>query len=606
MGFGVRGLWSMEGKMLFLLDGVRMNEALYGNPIFARYFSTTNIDHIEIIRGPGSAIYGEYGELAVVNIISRKSTEVGGNVAAMYGLTNNAVMRRMGSVGYRARLGDTGVAVDGFVGDGRLNDRDYANRWDERYSLADFTKNNAWMANAAVDRGGFTLRFIGGSYTEDRRIGSGYNDDGTPAAEVAYPLETSFESYNVDAQYKWRPFENWTLTPRATYISADSWKRDREWVFGLYDDPYYARRFYGSFPKQEFVSSLTSAWDITPNMSYVVGVESRVEKLKVNYPSYTYYDPYIFWFYSFGYYPNVDESSLSRVNGYHWSAFSEYSWRTPVVDMTAGVRYDRNNVFGVARLPRFALSKKVGAFYTKLLTTRAYHPPSLKMHYWSNVNLKPEYSRDYEAEVGYSPSHELTARVNVFQIKMDPAIFYSGEFSNAQTGSRGLESELALDKRWGSLKLGYSYYRAFDNNLSDTMAIDESGAGVPGVTQGMPTNKITASAVVPVGERLSVAPGVIWYSKRYNTYSAHFWNTDAMSVPPEPFDDYIAVNQEIAPTFLANLYVRYKAPGSGWDFGVGVFNLTDADYTTANAYYYGDPAKQGPSREWVFKASYSW
>ena len=114
-GYGVRGLWSMEGKMLILLDGVRMNEALYGNTIFARQFSTDNIERIEIIRGPASAVYGEFGELAVLNIISCGPNEKGGAVSATYGQGRDTWNRRSGSAGWWGRVGGVGLSVSGTV-----------------------------------------------------------------------------------------------------------------------------------------------------------------------------------------------------------------------------------------------------------------------------------------------------------------------------------------------------------------------------------------------------------------------------------------------------------------------------------------------------------
>jgi outer membrane receptor for ferrienterochelin and colicin len=73
IGAGI-GKLGHEGKLLLLIDGVEMNETL-----FSRHNSDNtdikNIDRIEIIRGPGSSIYGGYAELGMVNIITRSETK---------------------------------------------------------------------------------------------------------------------------------------------------------------------------------------------------------------------------------------------------------------------------------------------------------------------------------------------------------------------------------------------------------------------------------------------------------------------------------------------------------------------------------------------------
>jgi outer membrane receptor for ferrienterochelin and colicin len=73
VGYGTRGIFASEGKILIMVDGIPFNDHLYGYPYFADQFFAETIEKVEIIRGPGSAIYGGFAELAVVNIITDKS-----------------------------------------------------------------------------------------------------------------------------------------------------------------------------------------------------------------------------------------------------------------------------------------------------------------------------------------------------------------------------------------------------------------------------------------------------------------------------------------------------------------------------------------------------
>ncbi len=59
-------------NILFMLDGHRLNdEATGGALIINRYLTTANIKQVEVIRGPGSALYGTSAFSGVVNIITK-------------------------------------------------------------------------------------------------------------------------------------------------------------------------------------------------------------------------------------------------------------------------------------------------------------------------------------------------------------------------------------------------------------------------------------------------------------------------------------------------------------------------------------------------------
>ncbi len=67
-----RGVYEPYGHMiLLLLDGQRLSAAYNGNFTGAnRWISLSSIERVEIIRGPGSALYGGNAMMAVINLIS--------------------------------------------------------------------------------------------------------------------------------------------------------------------------------------------------------------------------------------------------------------------------------------------------------------------------------------------------------------------------------------------------------------------------------------------------------------------------------------------------------------------------------------------------------
>jgi outer membrane receptor for ferrienterochelin and colicins len=85
---GVRGFGrptDYNNRVLFLIDGHRLNDNVYD----ATYIGTEGaidvdlIDRIEVIRGPGSALYGGSAFFGVVNIITRRGGAIGGVEGAL-------------------------------------------------------------------------------------------------------------------------------------------------------------------------------------------------------------------------------------------------------------------------------------------------------------------------------------------------------------------------------------------------------------------------------------------------------------------------------------------------------------------------------------------
>jgi len=104
---GVRGNSASEGKFLLLMDGIQINEIGYGTAVLGNRFLLDNIKKVEIIRGPGSAIYGGMAELAVINIITKSGEDLnGGYVSASVGNSNELISRSNAQFGYGRKLGN--------------------------------------------------------------------------------------------------------------------------------------------------------------------------------------------------------------------------------------------------------------------------------------------------------------------------------------------------------------------------------------------------------------------------------------------------------------------------------------------------------------------
>ena len=102
VGIGIRGNWANEGKVLMLIDGIELNEELYSTLQFGGHYPIEIINRIEIIRGPGSAIYGGNAEYAVINIITDQNSDFNGISASV---SNSFMSKTFGSRGISLATG---------------------------------------------------------------------------------------------------------------------------------------------------------------------------------------------------------------------------------------------------------------------------------------------------------------------------------------------------------------------------------------------------------------------------------------------------------------------------------------------------------------------
>ena len=80
---GVRGFVrqsDFNARVLVLIDGHRYNDNIFDGGDIGTMFPVdlSLIDHIEIIRGPGSAVYGPGAVIAVINVVTKRGRDLSG------------------------------------------------------------------------------------------------------------------------------------------------------------------------------------------------------------------------------------------------------------------------------------------------------------------------------------------------------------------------------------------------------------------------------------------------------------------------------------------------------------------------------------------------
>jgi len=152
---------------LMLIDGIQVNDP--GGDFNFAHLTTSNIDRIEVVRGPQSAIYGSNAAAAVIQVVSHQGTPEDG-IASGYGSFEGGNFST-----YRYRTGLSGVLkkFDYSWAAERLGTRgEYANDSYRNLTLA----GNLGYHISDISQARFTLRTIGSRVGVPNKVGYGLLD----------------------------------------------------------------------------------------------------------------------------------------------------------------------------------------------------------------------------------------------------------------------------------------------------------------------------------------------------------------------------------------------------------------------------------------------
>jgi len=553
MGIGLRGSWANEGKVLVMLDGQPFNELLFQTVALGNRFPVDAIERIEIIRGPGSAIYGGSAEYGVINIITKAAESLDG--VAVYGtggFHSGAAGRTNGGVMVAQKGDEFSWDFSLFGGKGIVSDQRHA---DEIYGypemdLAKETNADPMNVNLGLKYKQLSFRAMYDQFKTSDPI-----------------LFISNKNFYADLQYEWKVNDKWQITPHLKYYNQQPWT-------------------YG--PKDESPDFKAQATRI---LSQVDALYTISRKASVTFGA-LYFQDEATDLLDDGYFGGNQSMTLNN-----FAVFAQGLFKHRLANATIGFRYEKSNRYDGAFVPRLALTKKIENFHFKVLYSQAFRAPSLQ-----NINLaktgsvSPERSNVFELELGYQFTPEMLLAVNAFSISTKDILLYSSEgvdddfvewYENEEkSGSQGLEVVYSIRKKNWYAHVTYSFSRAIRDN---TVAVYE----VPQTSKqyiGFPMSKVTLNTNFNVTSKLTFNPTFIYASKRYA-----YTTLD---------DDENPVCTELDPYVLANAFLNYSNLLPGLILGVGVYDIFNAKPAIPQAYL-GDYAPiPGRSREYVVKLSY--
>ena len=444
---GVRGFGrptDYNNRILLLINGHSMNENVYGSALIGSEFglSLNMIERIEIVRGPGSALYGTNAMFAVMNIITKKGSTVDG-------LKVTAEIGSYGSRQSTIRLGqefDNGMEVflSAMFSDVKGQDL-YFQEYDGPSTNDGFATGLDWDKPrgifATMKTGEFT--FQGGISSREKGIPTGsymtvFNDPASKTYDERAFLESKYDhDFDADKNVMMRVFF------------------DRYYYGGTY--PYTDDLQFDATNNHVVGSELQLRWDIRSNNRLIIGTEYR-NNYSADYRlwnnTFSYFDQN-FPFFNVTMYLQDEfqvREDLALLFGLHWD---KYSTVEGVVTPRGAVIY---NPFHSSTL--------------KLLYGEAYRTPNVyEMHYEdslagmkANPDLQPERIRTVEVILEQRLSKGLSGSISIYENSMSNLIDPSMDLIDSllvfkNIGEvKGIGMEFELNLRHNSGMSGYASY----------------------------------------------------------------------------------------------------------------------------------------------------
>lgn len=596
--YDVRGLHSASNyEVLIMVDGVPIKSVTDGGRGSWSPPPVQMIQRIEVIRGPGSALYGADAVSGVINIITKtadnlQSTEIGLRVGSYQ--TYNPWLLHGGTYnGFKLALSLDYLDTDGHQ----------ESVYQDAQSLLDLAigtqvsevpgrvylqqKQLNLHANASKEHWRMNLH-----WQRNRDMGVG----------LGTALIVSPEEYReVDQLYMDVGYLNPTVTKHWEFGSKLSYRDITEKLFNLYSArpgairngqrlPYGSPNNTGFYQRQTRLDS-SAAYRGLRNHTWRFGA------------GYLYADLYhVPWSFlvdkSVPNLVNVRTLGMElmpeniRQNGY---AFVQDTWVfAPHWELTLGVRHDWYSDFASTTNPRAALVWQIHPRLTsKLLYGTAFRAPSFVEMYTpsnltlvSNPNLQAESNTTWELAFDYRASHTLNMSLNLFTYKVSDkiqrrllaaadatsgAIYTYDNFGILKGQGFELESRWKINNK-SSLLANYAYVKV------DTEDSIEAG--------NYPHHQVYLRHDWLLGHSWFLDTRLNWVADR---------DRPANDLR-EPLDDYLELD----------LTLRYKDTTHKipWNVAVGVRNVLNEDRREpGDPRLLGDYPKAG--REWFVEMRYS-
>jgi outer membrane receptor for ferrienterochelin and colicins len=595
---GARGVKDTRttSKILFLIDGVPTNQVFFGSSLPWGYdLNIDAIDRVEIIRGPGSALYGRNAFSAVINIIN-KSAKNGEK------LFLRATGGTFNTKGINALLGISKDKLNATIAFQKVMTDVVNNPFNDEFgrpSKWDIYRNN-YSANTKISYGNFTVT---GSYSDL------YGHAGFTESFVSNKITNYSLAYNKDLSSKL--FINVKLLGHNSSYLEDIEQLPSGLdiqIPGLngpkYSD-FYPLGVYYKPQSKEYLYGLETElkYKILSNNNLLIGFQADKHGV---------FDVVIPSNYNFATkmpFPNMDRNNMVNypqgwfVNNAHdyrnlaflfqdiWSPFK-------YITLTIGARYDIDSEIGAVFNPRTGLViTPIKNTNIKLLYGKAYRAPAPSEQFATegyaigNKDLKPENINTFELSVS-NRYNNINQSISFYMNKLTDMVYaqkisviddrniYRNIGDNTSTGIE-YENKLLLSK---GLYSYFNYSFTFSEN-TDSINGKDTTFNHPDVAP----HKVNLGVNYSFLKHFNLNVNMFYRSKmeRFKIGSSNLEVKDNIG-------DYAIFNS----TIQINDYL-YK----GLSFKVSVYNMFDKKYYSQDNQHLNQPRQ--PGRQFLASIVYS-
>jgi outer membrane receptor for ferrienterochelin and colicins len=580
-GVGVRGLKDSRttSKVLIMLDGNPYNQIFYGNSFGSGYdFDLNTIEKVEIIRGPGSALYGRNAFSGVINIITKRANknEKSGVNASIGNFNERAISGIVNlnsgdlSTSISARRIFNGItnskSIDDFGNKASWNV--YANNTNISANI-DFKNFKLSASFFDINNGGFlTNTFV---HSRKGYYSIGYNSKVKKAISFNASIYGHNGFYLEDIE-QLRP--NFIpIYPNGIYYRPEV----KEFLFGIESSIKYKISSNNDL-LVGFQSDLHGVSDVNIYSNYYFANDSMIPGIgRGNAPL---YKP--------GWFVN---------NGHNYSNLAFYAqdiWY-PISNLgiTLGGRYDIESQIGPQFNPRIGIVyEPVKNMNVKLLYGRAYRAPSPNEQYqtlgyvYGNQDLKPEVMTTFEIALNYR-YNKLSNSISFFRNQVSDIIYALANNTvdpGNKTNNIGKNTSLGIEYECKTVIsksvyafLNYSY--TFSVNSNSLLGIDTSY------------------------NHADVAPHKINFGVNYKIHKVNF---NISSFYRSKMAKYYVGNQPVQDKMgnfiVLNSTIRYDNIISKLYSSLSIYNILDTKYYSQDNEHLKQPAQ--PGRQIILSLGY--
>jgi iron complex outermembrane receptor protein len=559
-GFLRPGEWN--ARILVMVDGTPTNEMIYGQTHIDKDFVVPMevVKQIEVVRGPGSALYGSNAVFGVINVVTKDGADVDGvqakleggtqdtgRLSALFGTKTKNDWDILASVTGYTSQGDSDVFYDGVhaadLNFGHIENSDY---------------EGVESAYFKAKKGEFTAEFDFENRQKDNR-------------DATY--DTSF--FNPGSEHEQRT----NATIRFDHQIADGQSVHAKLYYGSY---HYEQRWridagvpqpfeYHTLGNDDWVGEeVHYDWQATDNFHLLAGAEGAQSL-------YTYQHDFT----------SINGTLLQTDRSFNTAGiFAEGEFKiTKQVSAVLGGRVDKVQRIGVNASPRAALIvQPTSQDVVKLLYGRAFRSPNLYEQFYNvpgfntgNPNLHPEICDTYELVYDHEFKNGWRTTLDGYHWRlshaMDDVVLANGTVQTQNVGTtwaNGIEGE--VDKTWeNGARL----------RLYGSFTCDEHGGNLLANSPQWITGTSIAFPVLNRRTFLAIEPQIIG---------------------PQKND----LGQFTQTTFLTNIVLTSREVAKGLDLQIGAYDIfsNGARMPRDSAFNQVQPTLNYPSTKYMASLTY--